>query len=144
MIRRSPAWRYSYTVLSSPTTIVTSGPVDSRSASDAAAMVATLASADANNQRCAFLFRATANICCDRVHNVPILTQFMTNDKPLVLVDGSSYLFRAFHALPSLSTTDGHPTGAVRGVIGMLRRLAKDYAGSAIAVVLARQGGAFA
>ena len=41
----------------------------------------------------------------------------MTNDKPLVLVDGSSYLFRAFHALPSLTTTDGFPTGAVRGVI---------------------------
>jgi DNA polymerase-1 len=67
----------------------------------------------------------------------------MTNDKPLVLVDGSSYLFRAFHALPSLSTTDGHPTGAVRGVIGMLRRLAKDYAGSPIAVVFDAKGRSF-
>ncbi len=67
----------------------------------------------------------------------------MTNDKPLVLVDGSSYLFRAFHALPSLSTTDGHPTGAVRGVIAMLKRLAKDYAGSPIAVVFDAKGRSF-
>ncbi len=67
----------------------------------------------------------------------------MTNDKPLVLVDGSSYLFRAFHALPSLSTIDGHPTGAMRGVIGMLKRLAKDYAGSPIAVVFDAKGRSF-
>ncbi len=67
----------------------------------------------------------------------------MANDKPLVLVDGSSYLFRAFHALPSLSTVDGHPTGAVRGVIGMLKRLAKDYAGSPIAVVFDAKGRSF-
>jgi 5'-3' exonuclease len=38
-------------------------------------------------------------------------------EKPLVLVDGSSYLFRAYHALPDLRTTDNFPTGAVRGVI---------------------------
>jgi DNA polymerase-1 len=67
----------------------------------------------------------------------------MTHDKPLVLVDGSSYLFRAFHALPSLTTSDGYPTGAIRGVIGMLRRLAKDYAGSPIAVVFDPKGGSF-
>ena len=46
--------------------------------------------------------------------------------KPLLLVDGSSYLFRAFHALPDLKTSDGLHTGAVRGVIAMLRKLAKD------------------
>ncbi len=67
----------------------------------------------------------------------------MTHDKPLVLVDGSSYLFRAFHALPSLTTSDGHPTGAIRGVIGMLRKLAKDYAGSPIAVVFDAKGRSF-
>ncbi len=67
----------------------------------------------------------------------------MTNDKPLVLVDGSSYLFRAFHALPSLTTTDGYPTGAIRGVIAMLRRLAKDYASSPIAVVFDAKGTTF-
>ena len=50
----------------------------------------------------------------------------MAADKPLLLVDGSSYLFRAFHALPDLRTFDGFPTGAIRGVIGMLRKLAKD------------------
>ncbi len=62
---------------------------------------------------------------------------------PLVLVDGSSYLFRAYHALPALSTSDGHPTGAVRGVIAMLRKLAKDYAGSPIAVVFDAKGTTF-
>ena len=59
----------------------------------------------------------------------------MTNDKPLLLVDGSSYLFRAFHALPDLRTLDGFPTGAVRGVIGMVRKLMADFEGSPVAVV---------
>jgi DNA polymerase-1 len=67
----------------------------------------------------------------------------MTNDKPLVLVDGSSYLFRAFHALPALTTSNGHPTGAIRGVIAMLKRLSKDYAGSPIAVVFDAKGDTF-
>ena len=67
----------------------------------------------------------------------------MTNDKPLVLVDGSSYLFRAFHALPALTTSNGHPTGAIRGVIAMLKRLAKDYVGSPIAVVFDAKGDTF-
>jgi DNA polymerase I len=44
----------------------------------------------------------------------------------LVLVDGSSYLYRAFHALPDLRTSRGEPTGAIRGVISMLRRLIED------------------
>ena len=59
----------------------------------------------------------------------------MAADKPLLLVDGSSYLFRAFYALPDLRTLDGFPTGAIRGVIGMLRKLANDYEGSPVAVV---------
>jgi DNA polymerase-1 len=62
---------------------------------------------------------------------------------PVVLVDGSSYLFRAFHALPDLRTADGFPTGAIRGVIAMLRKLAKDYAGSPIAVVFDAKGKTF-
>ncbi|MDR0565314.1 MAG: DNA polymerase I [Azoarcus sp.] len=45
----------------------------------------------------------------------------------LLLVDGSSYLYRAFHALPDLRTSRGEPTGAIRGVLSMLRRLASDY-----------------
>ncbi|MEZ5594874.1 MAG: DNA polymerase I [Pseudomonadales bacterium] len=64
-------------------------------------------------------------------------------DAPLVLVDGSSYLFRAYYALPELTTADGFPTGAIRGVIGMLRKLAKDYAGSPIAVVFDAPGKTF-
>ncbi|HEY9194141.1 MAG TPA: hypothetical protein VIO81_14830, partial [Methyloversatilis sp.] len=45
----------------------------------------------------------------------------------LLLVDGSSYLYRAFHAMPDLRNAQGEPTGALRGVINMLRRLAADY-----------------
>lgn len=59
---------------------------------------------------------------------------------PLVLVDGSSYLFRAFHALPPLTNSKGMPTGAVKGVINMIRRLVKDYPGSHIAVVFDAKG----
>ncbi len=62
---------------------------------------------------------------------------------PLVLVDGSSYLFRAFHALPDLRTLDGFPTGAVRGVIAMLRKLMDDYAGSPVAVAFDAGGRTF-
>ena len=64
-------------------------------------------------------------------------------DKPVILVDGSNYLFRAFHALPPLSTADGHPTGAVRGVVAMLRKLAADYPSSPIAVVFDPKGKTF-
>ena len=63
-----------------------------------------------------------------------------TNNAPLVLVDGSSYLFRAFHALPDLRTTNKQPTGAVRGVISMIRRLMKDYPNSHIAVIFDAKG----
>jgi len=62
---------------------------------------------------------------------------------PVVLVDGSSYLFRAYHALPDLRTSVGFPTGAIRGVIGMLRKLGKDYPGSPIAVVFDAKGKTF-
>ena len=46
--------------------------------------------------------------------------------KTLLLVDGSSYLFRAFHALPDLRNKDNEPTGAIHGIVGMLRRLRED------------------
>ena len=65
------------------------------------------------------------------------------NDKPTVLVDGSSYLFRAFHALPPLTTRDGFPTGAVKGVVAMVRRLVKDYPGSPLAIVFDPKGKTF-
>jgi DNA polymerase-1 len=67
----------------------------------------------------------------------------LAETKPVVLVDGSSYLFRAFFALPELKTTKGHPTGAIRGVISMIRRLVKDYAGSPIAVIFDAPGKTF-
>ncbi len=62
---------------------------------------------------------------------------------PLVLVDGSSYLFRAYHALPALQTSKGQPTGAVRGVISMLRRLQQDYPDSIVAVIFDAKGKTF-
>ncbi len=62
---------------------------------------------------------------------------------PLVLVDGSSYVYRAFHALPMLTTSSGHNTGAVRGVISMLRRLLADYPDSPVAVVFDAKGKTF-
>src|SRR5690606_23753802 len=52
---------------------------------------------------------------------------------PLVLVDGSSYLYRAFHALPPLTTSKGMPTGAVKGVLNMLKSLRKQYPDSPFA-----------
>ena len=64
----------------------------------------------------------------------------MTHDKPLLLVDGSSYLFRAYHALPDLRTSSGEPTGAIRGVISMLKKLQLDYPGSHIVVVFDAKG----
>lgn len=67
----------------------------------------------------------------------------MKNSKPLILVDGSSYLYRAFHAMPSLSNSKGYPTGAIYGVINMLRRLLKDYDPEFIAVVFDAKGKTF-
>ncbi|GGX99275.1 DNA polymerase I [Litchfieldella qijiaojingensis] len=62
---------------------------------------------------------------------------------PIVLVDGSSYLYRAFHALPALTTSKGQPTGAVKGVLNMLKRLIKDYPDSPMAVVFDAKGKTF-
>ncbi|MBD8624341.1 DNA polymerase I [Pseudomonas sp. CFBP 13727] len=62
---------------------------------------------------------------------------------PLVLVDGSSYLYRAFHALPPLATSKGMPTGAVKGVLNMLKSLRRQYPDSPFAVVFDAKGGTF-
>ncbi|MCB1689404.1 MAG: DNA polymerase I [Halioglobus sp.] len=62
---------------------------------------------------------------------------------PLVLVDGSSYVYRAYHALPMLTTSSGQNTGAVRGVVSMLRRLVADYPNSPVAVVFDAKGKTF-
>ncbi|HZI84342.1 MAG TPA: DNA polymerase I, partial [Casimicrobiaceae bacterium] len=61
----------------------------------------------------------------------------------LVLVDGSSYLYRAFHALPDLRTSRGEPTGAIRGVVAMLRRLVLDGNPDYFAVVFDAPGKTF-
>jgi DNA polymerase-1 len=64
-------------------------------------------------------------------------------NKPLILIDGSSWLFRAFHALPPLTNPAGQPTGAVYGMGNMLRRLIKDYAPERICVVFDPPGKTF-
>ena len=59
---------------------------------------------------------------------------------PTILVDGSSYLFRAFHGLPPLVNSKGHPTGAIKGVISMLKRIPQDYPGSNVIVIFDAKG----
>ncbi|GLQ00987.1 MAG TPA: DNA polymerase I [Methylophaga aminisulfidivorans] len=69
----------------------------------------------------------------------------MSQSAPFVLVDGSSYLYRAFHAMfkADLRNSAGEPTGAVRGVTAMLRRLLADYPNSPIAVIFDAKGKTF-
>jgi len=62
---------------------------------------------------------------------------------PRILVDASSFLYRAFHALPDLRAPDGLPTGAILGVANMLRRLQREYPGSEIVVVFDAPGKTF-
>ncbi len=62
---------------------------------------------------------------------------------PFVLVDGSSYFFRAFHALPPLTNSEGQPTGAVYGVVNMIRRLLKDVAPTQFAIIFDAPGKTF-
>ena len=63
--------------------------------------------------------------------------------KTLLLVDGSSYLYRAFHALPDLRNANNEPTGAIYGVLNMLQRLRKDIPGDYIACVFDAKGKTF-
>ena len=67
----------------------------------------------------------------------------MADSPTIVLVDGSSYLFRAFHAMPSLTTSNGEPTGAIRGVVNMLRRLRADHPSEYFAVIFDAPGKTF-
>ncbi len=66
----------------------------------------------------------------------------MTDDT-LILVDGSSWLYRAYHALPKLSNSRGDPTGAVHGVVAMLRRLIREYRPTYMAVIFDARGKTF-
>ncbi|PVV16664.1 MAG: DNA polymerase I [gamma proteobacterium symbiont of Ctena orbiculata] len=67
----------------------------------------------------------------------------MSKSPPFILIDGSSYLFRAYHALPELSNSRGEPTGAIVGVVNMLRRLISDFDPDYMAVVFDAPGGSF-
>ncbi len=67
----------------------------------------------------------------------------MSADKPLILIAGSSYLYRASHALPPLPNAAGEPTGAIYGVANMVRKLLEDYPGSPVAVVFDAPGRTF-
>ena len=64
-------------------------------------------------------------------------------EKTLLLVDGSSYLYRAFHALPDLRNAAGEPTGAIYGVLNMLRKLLADYRADYLACVFDARGKTF-
>jgi DNA polymerase-1 len=67
----------------------------------------------------------------------------MKQTPPFILVDGSSYLYRAYHAMPPLTNADGQATGAVYGVVNMLRKLLRDYNPEHIAVVFDAKGKTF-
>ena len=67
----------------------------------------------------------------------------MTTSPDLVLVDGSSYVYRAFHALPPLTNSRGEPTGAIHGVLNMLVKFVKEYQPKRIAVVFDAPGKTF-
>ena len=72
------------------------------------------------------------------------MTDKLTDKKtPLILVDGSSYLFRAFHAMPPLTNSKGMPTGAVYGVINMMKKLITEYKPTHMAMVFDAKGGTF-
>ena len=68
-----------------------------------------------------------------------------SDQSPLILVDGSSYLFRAYHVpyLQALSTSDGQPTGAITGVLNMIKSLKKDYPNGNIVVIFDAKGKTF-
>ena len=67
----------------------------------------------------------------------------MPNNTPIILIDGSSYLYRAFFACPPLTNSKGEPTGAIFGVVNMIRSLMNQYDPTHIAVVFDASGGSF-
>jgi len=71
------------------------------------------------------------------------MDQTKPTNKPIILVDGSSYLYRAYHGMPNLSNAQGQPTGAIYGVVNMLKKLLKDYAPDDMLVVFDAKGKTF-
>ena len=65
------------------------------------------------------------------------------NKDPIILVDGSSYLYRAYHALPPLTTSKNQPTGAIKGVVSMIKKILIDHPDSPLAVVFDAKGKTF-
>ena len=61
----------------------------------------------------------------------------------LVLIDGSSYLYRAYHALPNLTNSAGQPTGALHGVLNMINKLVREQPDAHVAVVFDAPGKTF-
>ena len=70
-------------------------------------------------------------------------TENLDSKDPIILVDGSSYLYRAYHALPPLLTSDNKPTGAIKGVISMIQRILIDHPDSPVAVIFDAKGKTF-
>lgn len=66
-----------------------------------------------------------------------------TTERPLILIDGSSYLYRAFHALPALTNSKNFPTGAIKGLIAMLKVMINTYQQAHIAVIFDAKGKTF-
>ncbi|MGR5065921.1 DNA polymerase I [Photobacterium sp. DNB22_13_2] len=64
-------------------------------------------------------------------------------ENPLILIDGSSYLYRAYHAAPNFTNSDGEPTGAVYGVVNMLRSMMRQFSTEHIAVIFDAKGKTF-
>ncbi|WP_318510888.1 DNA polymerase I [Photobacterium leiognathi] len=64
-------------------------------------------------------------------------------ENPLILIDGSSYLYRAYHAAPNFTNSDGDPTGAVYGVVNMLRSMLRQFSTEHIAVIFDAKGKTF-
>ena len=67
----------------------------------------------------------------------------MSKEDPIILVDGSSYLYRAYHALPPLENSKNQPTGAIKGVISMIKKILIDHPESDLAVVFDAKGKTF-
>jgi DNA polymerase-1 len=103
------------------------------------------------DQKFSALLRLTPVLCgfivCWPAQDKMKIMSFMStaNNKPykLILVDGSSYLFRAYHVMRDFSNSKGEPTGAIYGVINMMKRLKKDYPDDHIAVVFDAKGKTF-
>lgn len=71
------------------------------------------------------------------------MTETAPDSNRLILVDGSSYLYRAFHALPELTNSEGHPTGAIHGVLAMLNKLVRDESPERFAIIFDAPGKTF-